>query len=227
MVLFHFGISLWVYLRIWASLGMFSVCARLLWSCPVIVRQLCLEDTRWLSCYLRPSLFFFSYLPLKECYFIFKSSFQTRCALLYQAVHSTIILSLHLIFLWFQLVYSDAAEKGISGISQIYFSSISTEKVCPNLKAWMYHGNWERTSGFLRIAHIPSACLGYVGVFGRVEGGWWCLSVLLALLFILVTSIRIYHSVVWFSLMLLNRHTTWWTLLNFIFTFSLFFQGSY
>ena len=42
------------------------------------------------------------------------------------------------------------------------------------------------------------------------DGGDVCLwFVLLALLFLLVTSVRIYHSVVLFTFMLLSRHTPW------------------
>lgn len=45
---------------------------------------------------------------------------------------------------------------------------------------------------------------------GWKSGGSVCLRpVLLALLFVLATSIRIYHSIVLFSLIPLNRRTTW------------------
>jgi len=75
----------------------------------------------------------------------------------------------------------------------------------------MYHGSWAHTSGLLRIALIPSAFFGWGRGFGDMkDGGDVCLwFVLLALLFLLVTSVRIYHSVVLFTFMLLSRHTPW------------------
>lgn len=158
------------------------------------------------------SFFFFSYLPLKECYFIFKSSFQTKRAPLYQAVHSTIILRLHLIFLWFQLVYSDAAEKGISGISQIYFqvSVLKKSVLTRNFECTMAIGNAPLASYALLTYLLPVWVVwGFGGGWVGWGGGVCLMSVLLALLFILVTSIRICHSVVLFLLVLLNRHTTW------------------
>lgn len=79
-------------------------------------------------------VFVCSLFSVQSMLFIFESSFQAECAPLYQAVHSSVILSLHLVFLCFQLVFNDTTQKGVTGISQIHFQLSVPKKSVLNFK---------------------------------------------------------------------------------------------
>lgn len=73
------------------------------------------------------SFLIFFFLAIERILFIFNSNFWTKCAPPYQGVHSTSILSQRFMFLCFQLVYTDAAEKRLTGISRILFQVSAPE----------------------------------------------------------------------------------------------------
>lgn len=153
--------------------------------------QVCLKDKTSLSCYWRPSLFFF--LLESICYWkssvFFKVFFRQNvplCVMLFTVPLSWVCISYFSAFI-------DAVEWRGTEISQINFQVSVPKRFVLNLKAWMPHGNWKCTSGFLWI--LPVGFFVEVGV-----DSVWFRSVLLALLFILVTSIGIYKFVVFVGL---------------------------
>lgn len=126
---------------------------------------------------------FFLILLMFICYWKSSTFFKACCSQSYHLESASDI-----------SVFIDAAEQSVTGISQMHFQVSVPERSVLNLKAWMYQGNWECISGFL--------CILPVGFFEGWKGtaSVWFRSVLLALLFILITSTGIYNFVVFIDL---------------------------
>lgn len=201
-----------LFIGIWASLGMFLSVPS--WAPAVVSKRhnIIFMLLKTISIFI----FFFTgvYLLLKE-YCIFKAFSDKMCP----TVSCCFTVPLSWACISYFSAFIGAADRRVRGTNQIHFQVSVPKK---SVLIWKL----ECTVAF-GTAPLASYAFCLWVFLGNVEGdadSVWFRSVLLALLFISVTSTGIYHFVVFIDLTELTYYVV--TFLSFFFTLTLFFHGS-